>query len=72
MFKQLKTYGFGHFVGIDGSDGMLELARSSGLYQELKQSILGEEPLPAPCGNLMIITHWLLIFVIEFVIKWIM
>ncbi|XP_030602567.1 methyltransferase-like protein 27 isoform X2 [Archocentrus centrarchus] len=44
--KQLKKLGFGNFVGIDGSKGMLELARQSGLYQDLKQVMLGEEPLP--------------------------
>ncbi|XP_034462413.1 methyltransferase-like protein 27 [Hippoglossus hippoglossus] len=44
--KQLKTHGFGRFVGVDGSEAMLELARGSGLYQEVKQSLLGEEPLP--------------------------
>lgn len=50
---QMKTHGFGHFVGIDGSKAMLELARESGLYQDLKQSLLGEEPLPVQWGNLM-------------------
>ncbi|XP_071362107.1 methyltransferase-like protein 27 [Trachinotus anak] len=44
--KQMKRFGFGHFVGIDGSEAMLELARDSGLYRELKQSMLGEETLP--------------------------
>ncbi|KAM9333856.1 methyltransferase-like protein 27 [Pholidichthys leucotaenia] len=44
--KQMKKCGFGHFVGIDGSKCMLELARDTGLYLELKQSILGDEPLP--------------------------
>uniref|UniRef100_A0AAQ4P4V9 Methyltransferase domain-containing protein n=1 Tax=Gasterosteus aculeatus aculeatus TaxID=481459 RepID=A0AAQ4P4V9_GASAC len=38
--------GFGHFVGIDGSEAMLMMARDSGLYQDLKQAMLGEEPLP--------------------------
>ncbi|KAI3373210.1 hypothetical protein L3Q82_006521 [Scortum barcoo] len=48
--KQMKRHGFKHFVGIDGSDAMLELARESGLYQDLKQSLLGEEPLPVQRG----------------------
>lgn len=48
--KQMKRHGFGHFVGIDGSESMLELARESELYQDLKQSMLGEEPLPAQWG----------------------
>lgn len=49
--KQLKNHGFGHFVGIDGSEAMLKLARESGLYQELKQVLLGEEPLPVQWEN---------------------
>ncbi|XP_069575861.1 methyltransferase-like protein 27 isoform X2 [Brachyistius frenatus] len=44
--KQMKKHGFGHFVGIDGSEAMLEMARESGLYQDMKHSLLGEEPLP--------------------------
>ncbi|XP_029304024.1 methyltransferase-like protein 27 [Cottoperca gobio] len=48
--KQMKRHGFGHFVGIDGSEAMLELARESGLYQDLKQSMLGEGPLPVQWG----------------------
>ncbi|XP_070773914.1 methyltransferase-like protein 27 [Enoplosus armatus] len=48
--KQMKRHGFGHFVGIDGSKTMLELARESGLYQDLKQSMLGEEPLSVQWG----------------------
>lgn len=50
---QMTTHGFGHFVGIDGSKDMLELARESGLYQDLKQCLLGEEPLPVQLGNLI-------------------
>nr|XP_020473663.1 Williams-Beuren syndrome chromosomal region 27 protein-like isoform X2 [Monopterus albus] len=45
--RQMKSHGFGHFVGIDGSEAMLKVARESGLYQELKQCMMGEEPLPA-------------------------
>ncbi|XP_068186867.1 methyltransferase-like protein 27 [Antennarius striatus] len=48
--EQLKTRGFRHFLGIDGSERMLELAREGGLYQELKQCLLGEDPLLAQCG----------------------
>ncbi|KAM6911565.1 methyltransferase-like protein 27 [Lycodopsis pacificus] len=36
----------GHFWGIDGSTAMLEEAQKKGLYQDLKQSILGEQLLP--------------------------
>ncbi|XP_053187504.1 methyltransferase-like protein 27 [Scomber japonicus] len=48
--KQMKKHGFGHFVGIDGSEAMLELARGTELYQDLKLCMLGEEPLPVQCG----------------------
>ncbi|XP_073335525.1 methyltransferase-like protein 27 [Pagrus major] len=48
--KQMKTHGFGHFVGIDGSQAMLEVARESGLYQDLKHCMLGEGPLPVQWG----------------------
>ncbi|KAA8586822.1 methyltransferase-like protein 27 isoform X2 [Etheostoma spectabile] len=48
--KQMKRHGFGHFMGIDGSEAMLKLARESGLYQDLKQSLLGEGPLPVQWG----------------------
>ncbi|XP_047235095.1 methyltransferase-like protein 27 isoform X1 [Girardinichthys multiradiatus] len=44
--KQMKKLRFGHFVGVDGSEAMLDKARETGLYQDLKQSLLGEEPLP--------------------------
>uniref|UniRef100_UPI0037E7B9D3 methyltransferase-like protein 27 isoform X2 n=1 Tax=Semicossyphus pulcher TaxID=241346 RepID=UPI0037E7B9D3 len=50
MAKQMKRHGFSHFVGVDGSEGMMELARQSGLYQDLKQCMLGEEPLPVQWG----------------------
>ncbi|XP_068600464.1 methyltransferase-like protein 27 isoform X1 [Brachionichthys hirsutus] len=44
--KQLKTHGFRKFVGVDASKAMLALARETGLYQELKQCMLGDYPLP--------------------------
>ncbi|XP_026860543.2 methyltransferase-like protein 27 [Electrophorus electricus] len=43
--KQLKKNGFHHFVGVDGSAAMLNLARKTGLYQDLKQCILGRDSL---------------------------
>ncbi|XP_076025000.1 methyltransferase-like protein 27 [Genypterus blacodes] len=49
--KQLKEHGFKHFVGIDGSKGMLDLAKKTDLYQDLKQCMLGKEPLPVQWGN---------------------
>lgn len=39
---QLKRMGFRHFVGVDWSKGMLELANKTGLYQDLKQCMLGD------------------------------
>ncbi|TNN26437.1 Williams-Beuren syndrome chromosomal region 27 protein [Liparis tanakae] len=42
--------GFQHFVGVDGSRGMLDQAAKTGLYQELKLALLGTEPLPAQPG----------------------
>lgn len=50
----MKMHGFRQFVGIDGSEAMLRLARDSGLYQDLKQSLLGEELLPIQWGNEML------------------
>ncbi|KAM7374434.1 hypothetical protein PAMP_007091 [Pampus punctatissimus] len=48
--KELKRHGFGHFLGIDGSETMLGLARETELYQDLKQSMLGDDPLPVQWG----------------------
>uniref|UniRef100_A0A671TM77 Methyltransferase like 27 n=1 Tax=Sparus aurata TaxID=8175 RepID=A0A671TM77_SPAAU len=48
--QQMKRHGFGHFVGIDGSQAMLEVARESGLYQDLKQCMLGEGQPPVQWG----------------------
>uniref|UniRef100_A0AAR2KE53 Methyltransferase domain-containing protein n=1 Tax=Pygocentrus nattereri TaxID=42514 RepID=A0AAR2KE53_PYGNA len=47
----LRRMGFCQFVGVDGSDGMLDLARKTGLYQELKQCILGQDTLPVQNGD---------------------
>lgn len=43
--------GFKHFVGVDGSKGMLEQAAKSVLYRELKLALLGTDPLPAQTGT---------------------
>lgn len=48
---QLKALGFGTFVGIDGSERMLELARRTGLYQDLQLCMLGDKPLPVQWGT---------------------
>lgn len=52
--------GFRHFVGVDGSKGMLECAAKTGLYQELRLALLGQQPLPAQAGKpaLSCVAHW--------------
>ncbi|CAN9514463.1 unnamed protein product [Ophioblennius macclurei] len=44
--KLMVQLGFRHFVGVDGSKGMLEQAAKTGLYQSLSHALLGPEPLP--------------------------
>ncbi|NXP12922.1 MET27 protein, partial [Thinocorus orbignyianus] len=48
---QLHRRGFCCLHGVDGSPGMLERARSSGLYRELRRCVLGWDPLPAPAEH---------------------
>ncbi|XP_037639584.1 methyltransferase-like protein 27 [Sebastes umbrosus] len=48
--KLMVELGFRHFVGVDGSKGMLEQAAKTSLYQDLKLALLGTEPLPAQTG----------------------
>uniref|UniRef100_UPI0037E8CE30 methyltransferase-like protein 27 n=1 Tax=Semicossyphus pulcher TaxID=241346 RepID=UPI0037E8CE30 len=48
--KLMSELGFRHFVGVDGSEGMLELAAKTGLYQYLSLALLGTQPLPAQTG----------------------
>ncbi|XP_038547853.1 methyltransferase-like protein 27 [Micropterus salmoides] len=48
--KVMVELGFRHFVGVDGSNGMLELAAKTGLYQDLRLALLGPQPLPAQTG----------------------
>lgn len=56
--KLMSDLGFRHFVGVDGSEGMLAKARVTGLYQELQQTLLGSEPLPAQPGiSQLLFTH---------------
>ncbi|KAM4044414.1 methyltransferase-like protein 27 isoform 2-T2 [Anomaloglossus baeobatrachus] len=45
-YEELHHCGFNLFHGLDGSAGMLEIAKKKDLYQELKQSMLGQEQLP--------------------------
>uniref|UniRef100_A0A673H819 Methyltransferase like 27 n=1 Tax=Sinocyclocheilus rhinocerous TaxID=307959 RepID=A0A673H819_9TELE len=42
----LKKMGFRHFFGIDGSLWTLELAKKTGLYQQLTQCLLGQDEIP--------------------------
>ncbi|XP_053562312.1 methyltransferase-like protein 27 isoform X1 [Bombina bombina] len=46
--QELQHHGFRLFHGLDGSPGMLQVAENKGLYQELKQCMLGQETLPSP------------------------
>lgn len=66
----MNVHGFKHFVGVDGSEGMLEVARSCGLYQELKQSTLGEEPIPVQSGktDALILIQFLLMYLLMFIL----
>uniref|UniRef100_A0A672R543 Methyltransferase like 27 n=1 Tax=Sinocyclocheilus grahami TaxID=75366 RepID=A0A672R543_SINGR len=41
----LKKMGFRHFIGIDGSLRTLELAKKTGLYQQLMQCLLGQDEI---------------------------
>ncbi|XP_030606120.1 methyltransferase-like protein 27 [Archocentrus centrarchus] len=49
--KLMFERGFRHFVGVDGSKGMLEQAAKTSLYQDLKLALLGTDPLPAETGQ---------------------
>lgn len=47
----MKKIGFNHFVGIDGSKSMMnEAEKKTGLYQDLKLCVLGEQDLPVEKG----------------------
>uniref|UniRef100_A0A4W6DUY3 Methyltransferase domain-containing protein n=1 Tax=Lates calcarifer TaxID=8187 RepID=A0A4W6DUY3_LATCA len=52
--KLMAELGFRHFVGVDGSKGMLELAAETGLYQDLRLVCLMWWSLPV---------LWMLVFV---------
>lgn len=54
---QLRQHGFTHFVGVDGSKSMLEIARKKGLYEDLKECLLGDQPLPLPKGWEFVMRH---------------
>lgn len=48
--------GFRHFVGVDGSERMLEKAAQTNLYQDLKLAILGPQLLPTQPGMEITVT----------------
>ncbi|XP_068176399.1 methyltransferase-like protein 27 [Antennarius striatus] len=48
--KLMNKHGFKHFVGIDCSKEMIKLATETGLYEELKEILLGPNPLPFKAG----------------------
>ncbi|XP_051916554.1 methyltransferase-like protein 27 isoform X1 [Hippocampus zosterae] len=54
--KMMKREGFQHFVGVDGNERMLERARHSGLYRDLKMAMLGERPIPVPSDAFDVVT----------------
>ncbi|XP_064323884.1 methyltransferase-like protein 27 isoform X3 [Phalacrocorax carbo] len=54
--RELHRRGFRCLHGVDGSDGMLEQARSTGLYRQLRRCVLGREPLPSPAGGFLCLT----------------
>ncbi|XP_019752205.1 methyltransferase-like protein 27 [Hippocampus comes] len=54
--KMMKREGFQRFVGVDGSERMLQHARQSGLYQDLQMAVLGEQPIPVPSGAFDVVT----------------
>ncbi|XP_061105295.1 methyltransferase-like protein 27 isoform X1 [Conger conger] len=49
--SSLQKKGFQYFVGLDSSAKMLEVAKRKGLYQELKQCLLGPTALPIKAGT---------------------
>ncbi|XP_017297200.1 methyltransferase-like protein 27 [Kryptolebias marmoratus] len=49
--KMMFELGFRKFVGVDSSKGMLDLAAETGFYQDLRQALLGTEPLPAQTSS---------------------
>ncbi|XP_074889430.1 methyltransferase-like protein 27 isoform X1 [Buteo buteo] len=49
--RELHRRGFRCLHGVDGSAGMLERARSTGLYRRLLPCVVGREPLPAPAEH---------------------
>ena len=40
--EKLASYGYNNLIGIDLSEAMLDVAQRKGIYQELKQMVLGE------------------------------
>uniref|UniRef100_A0A8C6WSN9 Methyltransferase domain-containing protein n=1 Tax=Neogobius melanostomus TaxID=47308 RepID=A0A8C6WSN9_9GOBI len=54
--KLLSSQGFRLFVGVDGSAAMLEEARRTALYQDVRLALLGTEPLPVDLDQFDVVT----------------
>ncbi|XP_056414518.1 methyltransferase-like protein 27 isoform X2 [Hyla sarda] len=54
--EELQRCGFNLFHGLDGSAGMLEVAKKKGLYQQLKQNMLGQTQFPYDSGGFVCMT----------------
>lgn len=63
---QLQHFGFNLFHGLDGSTGMLEIAKNKQLYQELKQCMLGEDSLPFDSGKMIVVCQGMVIYAVIF------
>lgn len=61
-FLQLKKMGFHQFVGVDGSEKMLDQAKKTGIYQELKQCMLCQDRLPVQDGNKLLLHKFRLLW----------
>lgn len=55
VFSCVKLFdlGFRRLVGVDSSNGLLEQAAKTGLFQDLRLAMRGPEPLPAETGILL-------------------
>ncbi|XP_078402961.1 methyltransferase-like protein 27 isoform X2 [Cetorhinus maximus] len=56
-YEQLQKVGFKNFHGIDGSERMLKIAESKGLYQSLTHwMVTADNPLPIESGSYDLVT----------------
>lgn len=54
--KKMVESGFGQFVGVDASEGMLKEAELTGLYQDLHHTVLGKQPLSVEKESFDVVT----------------